>query len=251
MCAAMRATERPRAGDGARRLVGAAAPLRIGHDGLASDFVERDVLRRMARGAGDRHRGEHPVGIGRRPLQHLHAAHRPADHGEQPVDAEMVDQPALQPHHVPDRDDREFQAIGLPGRGVGAAGTGRSHAAAQHVGRNHEIAAGIDRQARPHHHLPPAGLAGDGVLVGHELVAGEGMADQDGVGLLGIQRAVGLIGQGDAGELRPAIERQPPVAELEALAGQIGRRAGGKDGERGHQGSSTQVDAGQNKAAGP
>ena len=43
---------------------------------------------------------EHALGIARRPLQHLHAAHRAADHAEQPLDAEMVDQQRLRAHHV-------------------------------------------------------------------------------------------------------------------------------------------------------
>src|SRR3546814_11816210 len=52
-------------------------------DLLAPDLVEGDVLRRMACGRGDRHGGEDTLRVARRPLQHLHAAHRAADHAEQ------------------------------------------------------------------------------------------------------------------------------------------------------------------------
>src|SRR3546814_5945499 len=57
-----------------------AAPVEIGHDRLAADLVEGDVLRRVAGRGGDGHRGEDLVRILRRPLEHLHAAHRPAGH---------------------------------------------------------------------------------------------------------------------------------------------------------------------------
>src|SRR5438045_3412217 len=82
-----------------------AAPFGIGNDCLPADLVERDVLRRMPRRAGDRHRGEDALGIARGPLQDLHRAHRAADDGEQGIDAEMLEQQLLRPHHVVDRDD--------------------------------------------------------------------------------------------------------------------------------------------------
>ncbi len=116
-----------------------AAPVRIGHHGLAAEFVERDVLRRMARRAGDRHRREHALGIGRGPLQHLHAAHRAADHAEQRVDAETVEQHGLRAHHVGNGDDRKIQPPRLAGRGIGRGRTGRAHAAADHVGADDEV----------------------------------------------------------------------------------------------------------------
>ena len=55
--------------------IAAGTPFRIGHHGLAADLVERDVLRRVPRRAGNRQRAEHALRIARCPLQHLHAAH--------------------------------------------------------------------------------------------------------------------------------------------------------------------------------
>src|SRR3546814_1792500 len=78
-------------------------------DLLAPDLVEGEVLRRMACGRGDRHGGEDTLRVARRPLQHLHAAHRAADHAEQLADAEMVEQHRLRIDHVADGDDREIQ----------------------------------------------------------------------------------------------------------------------------------------------
>ena len=116
MWAAMRATARPLLGPRAVVEVAAAAPVGIGHDGLAADLVEGDVLRRMPGRRGDRHGGEDALRIERRPLQHLHAAHRAAGDAEQRVDAEMVDQHGLRPHHVADGDDRQIEPVGPAGR---------------------------------------------------------------------------------------------------------------------------------------
>ncbi len=66
---------------------------------------------------------------------------------------------------------------------------------------------GIERLARAHHLFPPAGLAGDGMLAGQELVAGQRMAGEDGVGTRGVQLAIGLIGDGERAEIDAAIQR--------------------------------------------
>ena len=121
----------------------------------------------------------HPFGIGRRPLQRLHAAHRAAHHRQQFCDTQMLDQHGLRPHHVADGDQRKCQAIRLAGRGIIFRRPGRAHAAANDIGADHKEAVGIDRLARPHHGGPPARLAGDRMVRGDELIAGQGMADQD------------------------------------------------------------------------
>src|SRR5207248_1028059 len=56
--------------------------------------------------------------------------------------------------------------------------------------------------------LPPSGLAGDGVHIGNVLVAGERMADQNGVGARGVELAIGLVGDLEWGEIDAAIEPQ-------------------------------------------
>jgi hypothetical protein len=73
-----------------------------------------------------------------------------------------------------------------------------------------KIAVGVDRQAGADHGRPPAGLAGDRMLVGDELVAGQGMADQDGVAAVGVEPAIGLIGQGKRAEFDAAVEVPRP-----------------------------------------
>ena len=195
--------------------VAAAAPVRIGHHGLAAEFVERDVLRRMARRAGDRQRREHALRIGRGPLQRLHAAHRAADHAEQRLDAEPIDQHRLRAHHVGNGDDRKIQSPHLAGRGIGRGRPGRAHAAADHVGADDEVAAGVERPAGADHGLPPAGLAGHRMHVVDMLVAGQRMADQDRVGAIGVEFAIGLVGDLERREIDAAIELQRLIdAEL-------------------------------------
>ena len=125
------------------------------------------------------------------------------------VDPEMVDQHGLRPHHVADRHDRKVEAVGPAGRRIERRGPGRPHAAADDIGRDHEIAVGIDRLARPDHGLPPAGLAGDRMIIGDMLIAGQRMTDEDRVGFRGVERAVGLIGdrQGAQRAARVELER--------------------------------------------
>ena len=202
-------------------MIAAAAPFRIGHDRLTADLVEGDVLRRMPRGAGDRQRREHALRIALRPLQHLHAAHRAADDGEQRLDAEMVEQHGLRPHHVADGDDGKFQPPGLAGGGIGGGRAGRAHATADHVAADDEIAVGVDRLAGTDQGLPPALLAGDRMDVGDVLVAGEGMADEHGIGTRGVERAVGLVGDLERRQFHAGVELERLVG---AEPGDLRRR---------------------------
>src|ERR1700730_4062966 len=59
-----------------------AAPLRVGHDRLPTDFVKRDVLRGVPSRPRDRYRGKDALRVAGGPLQDLHAAHRSADYTE-------------------------------------------------------------------------------------------------------------------------------------------------------------------------
>ena len=163
-----------------------------------------------------------PSRIARRPFQHLHAAHRAADHRKQLLDAEMIDQHRLRPHHVADGDHRQVERVGLAGRRVGRGRTGRAEAAADDVGADDEEAVGVDDLARADQHLPPAGLAGDGIGVGDMLVAGQCMADQHGVGLGRVQRPVGLVGDLERRQEHAGIELQRPVrTEAQHRAGRV------------------------------
>ena len=71
-----------------------------------------------------------------------------------------------------------------------------------------EVAVGVDRLARADHVRPPARLAGHRVAARDVLVAGQRVADEDGVGLVGVQRAVGLVGDLEVVEPVPGIEQE-------------------------------------------
>jgi hypothetical protein len=101
----MRATDNPRGRT--MPVIIAFVPIGVGHDGLASHFVERDLLRAVARRSGDGNRGRHGIRISYGPLQSLHGPHGSTRNCEQPVDTQMIDQHLLQPHHVRNRNRRK------------------------------------------------------------------------------------------------------------------------------------------------
>ena len=205
---------RGHAGDGkpgvgclAGAVIIALLPVGIGHDRLAADFLEGDVLRRHGRGAGNAQHPGRKIGPVGRQAQALHCAHRAADDRIEFLDPQRAQQRDLRAHHVAHGDHRKAHRPGLA-IGRGRTRPGRAHAAAQDIGADHVETGGIDRLARPHHAVPPAGLAGDRVGAGNMLVAAGCVADEDGVVALRRQRAIGLIGNAHARKALPAVKRQ-------------------------------------------
>ena len=211
---------------GALDEIAAVPPIRIGHHRLAAHLMEGNVLRRMARRAGDRQRAEHALGIARGPLQHLHAAHRAARHREQRVDAKLVEQHRLGTHHVANGNDREIEAPRLAGLRIGRSRTGRAHAAADHVGADDEVTLGVDRLAGTDHRLPPAGFSGHRIGACNVMVAGQRVAEQYCVAAVGVERAVGLVGDLERRKIDAGVELQRPAdARHERIARRIGLAA--------------------------
>ena len=188
--------------------IAAMSPVRIGHHRLPAEFVECDVLRRMPRGAGHRQCRKHALGIGRSPLQGLHAAHRAADHAEQCLDAQAIDQHRLRPHHVGNGDDRKIQPPQFAGCRVGRGRPGRAHAAANHIRANDKIPVGVERAAGTHHGFPPARFAGDRMHICDMLIAGQRVEDQNGVAALRIELAISLVGDLERRKVDAAIQLQ-------------------------------------------
>src|SRR5262249_43835028 len=93
-----------------------------------------------------------------------------------------------------------------------------------HVGADDEVLIGVERQARANHSVPPAGLARDRMRVEDMLVAGQRVADEDGIGAVRIELAIGLVGNLQRREIDAAIELERLVhAELYDLGrGMIG-----------------------------
>ena len=223
----IRASDRPCAGGSPSGVV-AAAPERVADDRAAADLVEGDPLRRHPGGGRDRDDAGDAAGVADAPLERLHPAHRAADHGEQALDPQLVEEQALQLDHVADREDREADPPRAPRRGVDARRPRRPVAAAEEVARDHEPARGVDRLARPDHQLPPAGLLvrAGAVVAGGVGAAGERVADQDGVVARRVELAVGLVGDGHRREgRRPTPGAAGGPARASAAGSRPGRRS--------------------------
>ncbi len=195
------------AGDGeahARAAAGrvvALVPARVLEDGLAADLVEGDGLRALAGGGGHGEDLVAEIRILDGPLERLHAPHGAAEGAEQAFDAEVVEQALLRAHHVADGDGGERDPVGAAGGGIGGEGAGGALAAAEHVGADDEVVVGVHGLAGADEVVPPAGLAVvERVDAGAVVVAGEGVADEDGVVGGGVEAAVGLVAQGETRE---------------------------------------------------
>ena len=132
----------------------------------------------------------------------------------------MVEQPLLGADHVAHGDYRKRQCPRLAGRGIDVLRTGRPHAAAEHVGADNEIPVRVEHQAAADHRFPPARLVGDRMGVGDILVAGQRVADQDGVRAIRVEFAVGLIRDRKRAEIDPAVEPQRLVHK-QTMAGPL------------------------------
>lgn len=70
-------------------------------------------------------------------------------------------------------------------------------AAPDDIGADDKEAVCVDGFARTDDRLPPAGFLVGWVGAGCMLIAGEGMADQNDVGFVVIERAVGVVANGE------------------------------------------------------
>ena len=207
-------------------LVASAVPIRVGEDGLAPDLMESDVLRRVQRCGGDHGGGADAPGIGRGPLKDLHPAHAAADDAEQALDAEMLDEAGLGADHVADRDRGELGSPGLTARRLArleGLRPARSHAAAEDVRADNEVAVRVDGTPGAHDALPPPGAARDRVRSRDILIPGQGVADEDGVASAGIEAAVGLISDSELGKALAGLE-QKSVREVYGAVLDVGER---------------------------
>ena len=141
-------------------------------------------------------------------MQHLHAAHRSADDAEQRFDPEPVEQHGLRADHVGDGDDGKSSPHSLPVAGLVEAGPVDPMQPPITFAADDEISVGIERTAGTDHDFPPAGLAGQRMRIGDVLVEGQRVADQDGVGTIRVELAIGLIGDLERRQIDAAIEPQ-------------------------------------------
>ena len=189
------------------------------------------------------------------PLERLHAAERAAGDGGQPRDPELIQERALGPHHVGDRDDRKVGPVGPARCRVRGRRSRRAAAASEQIRADDEEPVGVERLAGADHAVPPAQApAAAGVaLVGAEAVPGalrgrrrreagrvgvaaQRVADQNDVVPRRRQRPVGLVGDADRMQLASTVERER-LRKVEEL--RVDRADGARGGLRrwrGHAG---------------
>ena len=233
--------------------------VRVGHDRLPRDLVERDVLRRQVGCGRDHQRVADPLRVADRPAQRLHAAEAAAHHRGELRDAEPVGEPRLRVDPVLDGDHREVAAPRPPGVRVERQGPRGAEAAAEVVHADDEEALRVERLARPDHVVPPADVVlVAGVVPGHVVRRVQRVADEHRVGLVGVERAVRLVRQLEPRQPLPAreLQRLGELRELRlddadgpARRGRGGGGAAGGGGERGHRTARHDVRQGRTRPA--
>src|SRR5690554_7684985 len=101
----------------------------------------------------------HAGGTGNGPAESLHAAERPAHHGGEALNAEMVGKARLRMHPIFDRQHRKRSAPRLAGGGIDTSGAGGAEAGADVVDANDEVSVRIHCLARADHVVPPTDVA--------------------------------------------------------------------------------------------
>jgi len=190
----------------------------IGQDRLPRDLVERDVLGRQVGRGRDHDRVAEAVRIADRPGERLHAAEAAAHHRRPGADAEPVGEPRLRVDPVLDGDEREVRAPRRPGLRMDRRRPARAEAASEVVDADDEEAVGVERLARAHHVVPPADVALVAFVPAGDVMRGvERVADEHRVARVGVQRAVGLVGELEPRQRAAAGERERLVETLTAL----------------------------------
>ncbi len=183
-----------------RVVVVAAREARVDAEGLELHRVERDLVGGRRRGSRQHREALDAIRQPDAPLQSVHAAHRAADDGRPPLDAETVGQQGLRRHLVAHREIRKARPPFAP-VGADRGGAGRTLASAQHVRGDDEPAVGVDRGSRSDHLAPPAvGRMPRARLTTHVTVAREGVQHEHRVVGGRVQLAPRLVREPREGE---------------------------------------------------
>ena len=153
---------------------------RIAANGVSSHDIKRQSLTGQSRRTGQHHRAAQPVGMPRSPGQHLMSADGTADDSDELVDAKVIQQPALDFHHVADGDGWKIRAVRFARRRVQAARSGGAATTTEEIWTDDKKTVRVHRLARPDENVPPARIV-FGVVAGNVRVTADGMADQNGI----------------------------------------------------------------------
>lgn len=190
-----------------RVVIPTVAPFGVLDDCESFNCTPSDLHRTGGRNRRDRHQRPHEVGVHRAPFEHLHTAHRSADDRQPGVDPQFGHEEPLGTDDVAHRDLREGWAVGLGGVGVDTGRSSGSLTAAQYVGADDEVAIGVEGLPRADQVVPPTvALVPWLETTGGVRIAGECVAYQNRIGMVGRQRAPGLVCDLDFVEVPATLE---------------------------------------------
>ena len=171
----------------------------IAANSVAANDIKRQSLTGQPRRTRHHHCSAQPLGMPRGPSQCLVAADGTADDGEKLTDAEIIQQPPLDFHHVADGDGRKIRAVRFAAGRIEAVWPGRAATAAQQIRTDDKKSVGVHRFARANQNIPPTRIVLR-VVAGDMRIAANGMADQNSVVTGGIQFSVSFKSHRDTGQ---------------------------------------------------
>ena len=187
-------------------VVVAALPVGIAGDGPDLGGLDADLVGGRPCARRQHQRRADPLWSGDHPFQRPHPAHRPAQHGGEPLEAETIGGRCLDGDLVADRDVGETGSVRSPVGGRRRR-TGGAPAATEDVHREHAPPVGVERGSGSDQRAPPTrgGMIGPG-RAGHVRVAGEGVEHEHDVVVAGADRTPALHADGHGRQHAAAFE---------------------------------------------
>ena len=159
---------------------------------------------------GDRDDQAYPLGMPGGQAETLHAGQAGTNHGVQAADFKVVQEMNLRVDDISHADVGECCRVGYPCGGIDRGRSRRTITSAEIVGADDEKLVGIQCFSRSDEAVPPAGFAFLRPQVAYTgyrridacgmLTSAEGVEEKDGVALIGVQLAIGFIGERDRGK---------------------------------------------------
>ncbi len=156
--------------------------IRVRHDRLACDFIERDILRRQFWCSRDDDGMFDQVRVIDGPLQHLHTTQAATDNGAPVFDIKRQHKAVLTQGPVLHGNDRKVRPPVFTALRIDGIGPGRTFAATQVIDTDNKKFISINGLTRTYSVIPPAGFfIIHAVITGSMLVTGQRMTDQYGI----------------------------------------------------------------------